>query len=610
MFMFRPKSLRQRLVLFLLAPVAVLLLSIGLAGFFYARTLLLAEWREASILKLQRAAHQVDMHFGQIKGWLLMYRDAVEQGHPAFVQGWIMERLRAVEGVVDVRLIRLDREDHRPAPASEDPSPRSGHHRGPGMGRQSGGQGRGSGGIEVTPPRFDTILAHETVSLVADLIDADGGAVGRLEVAIRFDSLVANVISSGWWQSYKAFLVDQDGAILTCTVSKGRCQLGEAGDSLETATLKALKEQPAGTILGPGHPAEEVSGFYRLEEAPWSLVVIAPGREILAPIIGFRNYYFVIGSGVILLVLLIIRWVTGRTAVAIREVADAARRVAHGDTDIALVTRRTDEVGQLVDSFNQMVRQLEEGMRLRQALDLAMEVQQSLLPAEPPQVRGLDIAGRSLYCHETGGDYYDFLHFAEWGPGRVVVAVGDVVGHGIGAALLMTTASALLRARLLQPGSLAQVMGDANRLLCLDTAQSANFITVFLLMLDAGRRRACWTRAGHDPAIVYDPLTDTFTDWIGEGMALGVDETQSFQENQFDQWNPGRIILIGTDGIWETENPDGEMFGKDRLRSVIRENREGSAADILQAVLDAIQDFRQEASQLDDITLVVVKIVE
>jgi phosphoserine phosphatase RsbU/P len=110
--------------------------------------------------------------------------------------------------------------------------------------------------------------------------------------------------------------------------------------------------------------------------------------------------------------------------------------------------------------------------------------------------------------------------------------------------------------------------------------------------------------------MVYDPVTDTFSQWLGEGMALGVDDAQSLQENQFDQWHPGLIILIGTDGIWETENPAGEMFGKDRLRSIMRENREGSAADILQAVLNAIQEFRQEAAQVDDITLVVVKIIE
>lgn len=608
--MFRPKTLRQRQLLFLIAPVAVLLLIIGLAGFFYARTLLLDQWREAAILKLQRAAHHVDMHFSQIKNWLYMYRDAVEQNYPPFVQRWILERLRAVDGVVDVQLTGIDGDSPRFVPGSEGPEHGPGNHRGRGMGRQGGLKGRGSSGIEITPPRFDAILAHDTVSLVVDLIDPGGGNVGRLDVVIRFDSLVANVISSGWWQSYKAFLVNHDGAILTCTVSKGRCQLGEANDPLEAATLRALKERPSGTVLGPGHPAKEVSGFYRLEEAPWSLVMIAPGREILAPVIHFRNYYVTIGGAFIILVSLLIAWVAGKTATAIREVADAAQRVAHGDTDIALVTRRSDEVGQLVDSFNRMVRQLDEGLRLRQALDLAREVQQSLLPVVPPQIRGLDIAGRSLYCQETGGDYYDFLQFTEWEPDQVVVAVGDVVGHGLGAALLMTTARALIRARLLRPSGLAQVLGEVNRLLCLDTAQNANFITVSLLLLDTRRKSICWTRAGHDPAIVYDPVADSFSDWIGEGMALGVDETQSFQENRFDHWNPGIVILIGTDGIWETEDPGGVMFGKDRLRSILREHREESAAEILQAILDTIRDFRREAIQFDDITLVVVKIVE
>jgi phosphoserine phosphatase RsbU/P len=185
-----------------------------------------------------------------------------------------------------------------------------------------------------------------------------------------------------------------------------------------------------------------------------------------------------------------------------------------------------------------------------------------------------------------------------------------VAGHGIGAALLMTTARALLRARLVKPGSLSQAVADANRLLCMDTGDSGNFMTLFLLQLDAGRRQASWIRAGHDPAAVYDPCTDAFSDCLGEGMAMGVNPCQSFQENQLDEWSPGRIILIGTDGIWETEDADGEMFGKDRLRALIRSHRNGSAAEILQAILDAIQNFRQAAPQLDDITLVVVKITQ
>jgi phosphoserine phosphatase RsbU/P len=95
---------------------------------------------------------------------------------------------------------------------------------------------------------------------------------------------------------------------------------------------------------------------------------------------------------------------------------------------------------------------------------------------------------------------------------------------------------------------------------------------------------------------------------VGEGMAIGIDEAQSFQENQRSGWGPGQIILIGTDGIWETENADGEVFGKDRVRAVIREHRDSLAEGILQAILDAIGSFRQSVPQGDDITLVVVRI--
>jgi sigma-B regulation protein RsbU (phosphoserine phosphatase) len=608
--MLRPKTLQQRLVFYLLAPVALLLLGIGLAGFFYARTMLLEQWSEASILKLQRAAHQVDMRLGHFKDWLQMYRDAVEHGNPEFVGSWVLDRLKALDGVTQVRLIRADERNPGSPPTNEGQENIPGHRHDHGMGGPGGGHQMHARAIDVTPPRFDDVLAHETVSLISDLIDDNRQDLGRLEMVIRFDYLVEGVVSTGWWQSNKAFLVDQKGSILTCTLSREACSIGETDDPLEVATLKALQQQPAGTIIGSGRPPTEVSGFFRLQEAPWSLVVIAPGRDILGPIIRFRTYYFIIGSGLIVVVLLLIRWVTGRTAAAIREVASAAQEVARGHYDTVLASKRDDEVGQLVNSFNRMVEQLEEGMHVRQSLELAMEVQQSLLPTIPPHVSGLDIAGRSLYCDETGGDYYDFLHFTEWGPGRVVVAVGDVAGHGISAALLMTTARALLRARIAQPGTLAQVMTDANRLLCMDTAQSGNFMTLFLLLLDAGQRQSLWVRAGHDPAIVYDPVADTFDDWVGAGMAMGIDETQSFQENRFSAWSPGLIILLGTDGIWETENADGEMFGKERVRDVIRRRRDGSSEEILQAIIDAIGSFRQAAPQRDDVTLVVVKIKE
>nr|MCU0555927.1 serine/threonine-protein phosphatase [Desulfobacterales bacterium] len=117
----------------------------------------------------------------------------------------------------------------------------------------------------------------------------------------------------------------------------------------------------------------------------------------------------------------------------------------------------------------------------------------------------------------------------------------------------------------------------------------------------------CWVRAGHEPALVYDAGKDTFMELRGDGMALGVDENQEYACYSYTGWNAGHLLLFGTDGIWETENPGGERFGKQRLRRLLRAHHPDRPGDIMRAVTDDLAAFRGEAVQHDDITLVVVK---
>ncbi|RUM88989.1 MAG: hypothetical protein DSZ24_02330, partial [Thermodesulfatator sp.] len=162
----------------------------------------------------------------------------------------------------------------------------------------------------------------------------------------------------------------------------------------------------------------------------WTLIMIAPGKQILASILRFRLYYFITGTAFILMIVLLIRLVMGRTVSSIRALSDTAHKVARGDF-VTLATPKTkDEVSELIQSFNTMVLQLKERIRLKEAMGLAMEVQQNLLPQKPLQIENLDIAGKSIYCDETGGDYFDFFQFPALGRGRVGIAVGDVVGPG------------------------------------------------------------------------------------------------------------------------------------------------------------------------------------
>jgi sigma-B regulation protein RsbU (phosphoserine phosphatase) len=601
--MLQPRTLQQRLVFFLLLPVAILLFGIGLAGLFYARDALLEEFREAAILKLQRLSHDVDMRLREPKRWLEMYRETAGELQVGQVRQWLLERMRALPGVVRAEVVL-------PPPGEIHPL-----HGGSHMGQERRGEGSASSGkmashrvgiAEVTPPRYDSLVDHETVGIISELIDPDGRSVGKVEAVLRFGYLIEHIVPDDRLRIVRLFLLDDTGRVLMCTGPR-RHVLGDTNDPLELAILRAMEEKPFGTILGEGRPPREVGGFCRLTEAPWSIVVIAPGREILAPIITFRNYYMGLGGALILLVLVLIRLVTGRAASAIREVSKAAERVAHGSYSSLPVPRGRDEVAHLVVSFNAMMAKLAERDRLKQAMTLAMEIQQSLLPGQAPVVEGMDVAGTSIYCDETGGDYYDYLQVSKPGPGRLAVAVGDVTGHGISAALLMTTARAFLRSRAIHPGDLGQVVTDVNRLLAVDTSQAGNFMTLFVMLVDGRKGEIRWVRAGHDPAILYDPAADSFTELMGGGIALGVDETWTFEEQRHDGWKAGQVVLIGTDGIWESENPQGEMFGQERFREIVRRTHARTAQEVLAAITDAVDRFREDLPRQDDITLVVIK---
>jgi len=600
------RTLQQRLSFFVLLPVAVLLLGMGAAGFFYARNKLLDQWGEAAVLRLERAAHQVDMRLNMPKIWLELYQRTSEKPYAGWIQNDIIEQLKAVEGVSRVTLNRVWNTVPSAVPTphyadfGSDLFPDDSH-----MGMH--GVGRHGITIEVSPSCQATCDAGLTVSLISELKNNSQENIGSLEAVMPFDYLIETVKSTGWWQSNEAFLVDLNGRILAATSPEGRRQLGETGDVLELKAFEAIKEKSLGIVFGPGFPVFEVFGFYRLQEAPWTLVMIAPAEEILSPMISFRNYYLIIGLASVLSILLLIRWVTGKIVAAIKEVSIAAGKLANGDFGQALSVNSRDEVGELTSSFNAMAHQLEERMRLKESLDLAKEVQQNLLPQQSINFCGLDIAGKSLYCDDTGGDYYDFLQFPELGENRIGVAVGDVAGHGISAALLMTTTRALLRSRIIRPGNLSQIVGDVNRLLGVDTALSGNFMTLFVMVIDCKNKWIQWVKAGHDAAEVYDPVSDSFRELGGSGMALGVDDAWNYQQYLEPGCTGNEIILIGTDGIWETENPLGERFGKERLRQIIRRWCRSSSSYMIEAVFSAISDFRQTSVQADDITLVVVK---
>ena len=244
----------------------------------------------------------------------------------------------------------------------------------------------------------------------------------------------------------------------------------------------------------------------------------------------------------------------------------------------------------------------------KKALALAAEVQKSLLPQGKPQIQGLDIAGKNVSCDEIGGDYFDFLWRREDPNSPFSVVVGDITGHGVDSALLMTSARAFLRMRASQPGTMSDIVTAMNSHLAQDVLESGRFMTLFYMTIDPANDSIKWVRAGHDPAVFYDPTKDEFEELKGTGIALGVSNEFKYEENVKTGLKEGQIIAIGTDGIWEAFDKNGKMFGKDRFRDIIRQNAQANADDILNAVYGELSLFTKGHKSEDDITLVVIKV--
>jgi serine phosphatase RsbU (regulator of sigma subunit) len=259
-----------------------------------------------------------------------------------------------------------------------------------------------------------------------------------------------------------------------------------------------------------------------------------------------------------------------------------------------------------IDEYQKVTTDQTQLKKVQKSLAKASKIQRMLMPKSDPQVDGFDIAGKSIPCDETGGDYYDFINPEEWGREKIGIVVADVIGHGISAALLMTSVRASFRERILSPGKGVAIVSDVNKRLVQDIEEHNLFITMFYSEIDLAEKCFRWVHAGHESALHYDPAKDAFASLGGEGLPLGVMREWVYVESKIPI-RPGQIILIGTDGIKEACNPGNEHFGNERLQTVIRDHYRKPAKRILQEVFDTLANFRHTAERKDDETLVVIK---
>jgi sigma-B regulation protein RsbU (phosphoserine phosphatase) len=241
--------------------------------------------------------------------------------------------------------------------------------------------------------------------------------------------------------------------------------------------------------------------------------------------------------------------------------------------------------------------------RIAAEMNLAAGIQNSLLPGDFPDALELSLCGWCMSATETGGDFYDYF---DMGDGRTGIVIGDATGHGIGAALFVFIARATLRALLTRTNDLEDIVRTMNDLLEADS-DDGHFLTFFFGIFDHDTRVLRFTSAGHDPPFVYRPSADTFLDHRATGIPLGIFPGSRFPTIEI-ALRSGDFLLFGTDGMWESANPRGELYGKARLRDAIRTHHSRPLADASEAIRQEILAFHESAARRDDITAVFMRV--
>jgi serine phosphatase RsbU (regulator of sigma subunit) len=348
-----------------------------------------------------------------------------------------------------------------------------------------------------------------------------------------------------------------------------------------------------------------------------------------------------------------IRIATGITG-AVAELHKGTVRLAAGDLDTHIEVPNEDELGELAEAFNDMTGAVKRGReeavareRLERELETARAIQQRLLPHGSPVVRGFEVLGTSVPSLQVGGDYFDFL---DQGEGRLGIAIGDVSGKGMPAALLMSNLQASLQGQVIHPSTVSEIVQRVNDLLVRST-DSQMFATFFYGVLDRNTATFTCTNAGHNPPILC--RADGSIELLKRGgLLIGMLPGMKYEQETV-VLNPGDVIVLYTDGISEAEGMEaapaaavgaaagaartagahtdggdaalgrgggdgerggegssedaGNMFGEERLMELVRRNARLSAAGIREAVLSAVAAHAAGVPQSDDITVVVIK---
>ncbi|QJT10370.1 SpoIIE family protein phosphatase [Oceanidesulfovibrio marinus] len=499
--------------------------------------------------------------------------------------------------------------------------------------------GKGSTKTVWHGPMQDPMTGRAVFVIVRPLLSAAGEAEGRTAFVVPVNALFhAGVHLPDISTSMQAYMVNVEGGRLRIVASTVRRQnpvhgdeahmgwrlsgaetiyLGEADGEGVSEIAADLTDKKSGIAVQPLDGRESIWVYAPVGLSGLHLILVAPEKDVVAQAEALGDYVEnrihgqVRTTGIILIfalaAILAVSFLLSRSMTRrLKILARQARRLSEGDFDARSDVGGHDEIGELGRVLDNTGPALSEHVCIKEALNVAMEVQQALLPDGSPAFDGFEIAARCDYSDETGGDFYDFVPRSISGESTLLAVVGDVSGHGIPAALLMSSARAYLRSRAAQPGPPHAIVEHVNTQLSGDTFGTGQFVTLMLIELKAGGRELRWVRAGHEPALLFDPATGAMTELMGPGVSLGVDDDLTYETRGVDI-APGQIVVVGTDGIWEMRSPGGEMYGKERFHEAVRRHAHLDVRQMVDAIFDDLYAYLGHAPQEDDITLLIIK---